>query len=362
MKANDHTNNATAANILISRGEEPLNLEMPFSALDEFITPSEKFYVRCHFPIPQLDAEGWRLKVEGAVGSSLELAYEEVRRMPKRTIIATMECAGNGRSFLNPKVKGVAWDLGAVGTAEWTGVLLRDVLERAGANDDATEIILEGADKGELKEAPRPPGEICYARSLPVAKARADVLLAYELNGEPVTRSHGYPLRAVVPGWFGMASVKWLQRIVVSTTPFHGYYQSIDYTYWERRDGLPTLLPLAEMQVKAQIARPAANEAVPAGETYRVHGAAWAGEDEIAQVEISADGGTTWSTTKLLGDPVKNAWRFWEFHWDAPSKPTRCTLIARATDSAGRTQPRNRVIDYGSYVVNHWLPIEVEVR
>ena len=129
------TNNPNdGGDTLISRGEEPLNLEMPFSTLDAFITPNERFYVRCHFPIPQLDPDNWRLKVEGAVGSPLELTYDELRQMPKHTIMATMECAGNGRSFLQPKVKGVAWDLGAVGNAEWTGVLLRDVLEKAGVN------------------------------------------------------------------------------------------------------------------------------------------------------------------------------------------------------------------------------------
>ena len=168
-----------------------------------------------------------------------------------------MECAGNGRSFLHPKVKGVQWDLGAVGNAEWSGVLLRDLLQRAGANRHALEVILEGADKGEIKEAPKPPGVIHYARSLPMAKAQNDVLLALRMNGEPLTPAHGFPLRAVVPGWFGMAAVKWLQRIIVSEQPFNGYYQSIDYTFWKRQDGLPSLHSLGEMQVKAQIARPA---------------------------------------------------------------------------------------------------------
>ncbi len=193
---------------MITRGEEPLNLEMPFSSLREFITPNEQFYVRGHFPIPEINVQNWRLKVEGAVASPFELTYDELRQMPSQTMTATMECAGNGRSFLQPKVKGVAWDLGAVGNAEWTGLLLGDVLRRAGVRSDAREVVLEGGDKGAIPEPPRPPGEIHYARSLPIAKASDDVLLAFEMNGQPLPASHGFPLRAVVPGWFGMASVK----------------------------------------------------------------------------------------------------------------------------------------------------------
>jgi DMSO/TMAO reductase YedYZ molybdopterin-dependent catalytic subunit len=211
---------------LVTRGEGPLNLEMPFSSLREFVTPNEKFYVRCHFPVPEINPVVWRLHIEGAA-ERLELSLEELQAMPRHTIQATMECAGNGRSHLQPKVKGVAWDLGAVGNAEWTGVLLRDVLEQAGANGSACEVILEGLDHGMIKEPPRPPHEINYARSLPIAKAKRDVLLAYAMNGEPLAPERGFPLRAVVPGWFGMASVKWLQRIVLTEEPFHGYYLSL---------------------------------------------------------------------------------------------------------------------------------------
>jgi DMSO/TMAO reductase YedYZ molybdopterin-dependent catalytic subunit len=272
-----------------------------------------------------------------------------------------MECAGNGRSFLEPKVKGVAWDLGAVGNGEWTGVLLRDVLDRAGVSEKAIEVVLEGADRGEIKEAPKPPGAIHYARSVPIEKAREDVLLAWALNGEPLTPDHGFPLRAVVPGWFGMAAVKWLQRLVITEEPFNGYYQSIDYTYWEHRDGLPTLAPLGEMRVKAQIARPSVGETIPAGSSYRVHGAAWSGEAELATVELSTDGGKQWQPVTMLGEPVRNAWRFWEFAWQTPPQSGEYTLMARATDADGRTQPERRVVEYGTYMINHVLPIRVRV-
>lgn len=352
----------TSGHQLITRAETPLNLEMPFSTLRDFVTPNEQFYVRCHFPVPALDPATWRLNIAGAVDTPLELTLDDVRALPARTVPATMECAGNGRSHLEPKVKGVAWDIGAVGHAEWTGVLLRDVLERAGIRSDAVEVILEGADRGAIKEPPRPPGEINYARSLPLKKANADVLLAFAMNGQPLTPEHGFPLRAVVPGWFGMASVKWLQRIVVTREPFLGYYQSIDYTFWETRDGIPTLVPLAQMRVKAQIARPTVGEIVPASSAYRIHGAAWAAEQDIASVEVSVDGGATWSEAQLLGTPITNAWRFWEFNWQTPAQPGNYTLMARATDSAGQTQPATRIAEYGTYMINHWLPIQVEVR
>lgn len=346
---------------LITRSEEPLNQEMPFASLREFVTPNEKFYVRCHFPVPEIDVSSWKLQIDGAVDTPLALTLDELRGMPGHTLTATMECAGNGRSHLEPKVKGVAWNIGAVGNAEWSGVWLRDVLARAGMRSGALEVILEGADRGAIKEPPRPPGEIHYARSLPLEKANADVLLALEMNGAPLTPEHGFPLRAIVPGWFGMASVKWLQHIVVTTEPFNGYYQSIDYSYWQNRDGMPTLVPLAEMRVKAQIARPAMGETVQAGQVYRVHGAAWGGEDAIAQVEVSDDEGASWNMATLLGEAQPNAWRFWEFHWNTPAQPGECVLMARATDSSGRTQPSQRIEEYGSYMVNHVLPIRVHV-
>jgi DMSO/TMAO reductase YedYZ molybdopterin-dependent catalytic subunit len=347
---------------LINRSEDPVNLEMPFSSLDSFLTPNERFYVRCHFAIPQIELASWRLRIEGAVATPLTLTLAEIQALPHHTISAVMECAGNGRSFLEPKVKGVAWDLGAVGNAEWTGVLLSDVLARAGADEHAREVILEGADKGEIKEPPRPPGEIHYARSLPVQKAKADVLLAFAMNGEPLSAAHGSPLRAVVPGWFGMAAVKWLQRIVVSDREFHGYYQSIDYTYWESQAGIPTLVPLGQMRVKAQIARPSVGEIIERGRSYRVHGAAWSGEDPLKSVEVSVDGGKNWAPARLLSDAVRNAWRLWEFDWMTPSEPGKQILLARAIDGVGRGQPQERVLGYGSYMINHQLPITVEIR
>lgn len=347
---------------MIVREREPLNLEMPFGSLGGFITPVEQFFVRSHFPVPPIDAKKWRLKIEGEVAKVMTFSLRDLGQMGSSTMPVTLECAGNGRAFLTPQMSGAQWERGAVGTAEWTGVRLADVLRRVGLKDSARELIFEGGDKGEIKEAPRPAGKIHYARSLPVEKATQDVLLAFKMNGEELLPAHGAPVRAIVPGWYGMASVKWLTRIIASAQPFHGYYQTIDYAYWERGPSAPALVPITEMQVKAQIARPGFAEAVRAGKTYHVIGAAWTTEAEITKVEISMDGGRRWQQTRLLGKPFRNAWRLWEYPWRVPKKPGKATLTVRATDSAGRTQSLERDRDRGSYMVNHFVPIEVDVR
>lgn len=346
----------------IVRGEDPLNLEMPFGKQSGFLTPTESFYVRTHFPIPSIDRDAWWLRIEGEVEKPFAINYQELLALESKTIPVTLECAGNNRNFLQPKVKGVQWGLGAVGTAEWTGVPLSILLDRAGVKANASEIILEGADGGMLEDPKSPPGELKFARSIPVEKARADVLLAYKMNGGELPPQHGFPVRAIVPGWYAMASVKWLQRIIVTDRPFTGYYQTIDYAYWKRRAEIAELTPLTKMQIKAQIARPAQGETVPANSSVRVHGAAWTSDGEITKVELSTDGGSTWSEAKLLGGPKPNAWQLWEFNWQTPAVTGKQTLVARATDSLGRTQPIQRDHDRGTYMINHLVPIEVEVR
>jgi len=361
VKSGDKNN--PTSNGLIVREQEPLNLEMPFADLNSFQTPNELFYVRCHFPIPEIAAADWRLKIEGEVEEPFELDYAALRAMESRTVAATLECAGNNRDFLEPKVKGVQWGLGAVGNASWTGVPLSAVLDRAKVKPGAIEVILEGADEGEIANPPKPGGRIRFARSVPLSKARQDVLLAHEMNGEILSPSHGFPVRAIVPGWYAVASIKWLRRIIVTSRPFAGYYQSIDYTFWERTaDDLPTLKSLTEQLLKAEIARPERGEVVPANTPYRVHGAAWAGDAEITKVEISTDAGATWNPARLGDDSMPNAWRLWEFDWRTPATSGPQTLMARATDSRGRTQSFERSPDAGTYMITHILPIVVEVR
>jgi DMSO/TMAO reductase YedYZ molybdopterin-dependent catalytic subunit len=346
----------------IVRSDAPLNLEMPFEKLDGFITPTEQFYVRTHFPIPKIEKKNWRLRVEGEVEKPFALDFGELLKLESRTIPATLECAGNSRNFLEPKVKGVPWGLGAVGNAEWTGVPLSILLDRAGVKAGACEVILEGADNGTLDDPKSPPGNARFARSIPIAKAREDVLLAYRMNGLDLTAEHGFPLRAVVPGWYAVASIKWLQRIIVTDRPFSGYYQTIDYAFWKRDGETVELVPLREMQTKAEIAQPKDGDVIPANSNVRVHGAAWTGDGEIVKVEISVDGGANWTEAKLDERPTRNAWRLWEFNWRTPSSARRQTLMARATDSQGRTQPAKRDPDRGTYMINHLLPITVEVH
>ncbi len=346
---------------LILRERSPDNLEYPFSTLDVTcpagrITPNPSFYVRTHFPIPQLDA-AWRLRVEGAVDHPLTLSLDELKSLPAVTYTALLECAGNSRIYLSPTATGVQWEQGAVGCARWTGVRLADVLARAGLRDTAVEIILEGADSGVPSKSPKPRTPIRFARSLPLAQARVShVLLAYTMNDEALPPVHGAPLRAIVPGWYAMASTKWLSRIVVADKPFQGYFQTVDYARWTHDEHLPERVPLTELAVKSQIARPALREQLPAGKPYCIVGAAWSAA-EITQVEISTDAGQTWQPATLLDPPLDHAWQRWEFQWTPPA-PGEYTLMSRATDARGRTQPsKSDVAHTEGYVIHHTVPI-----
>src|SRR6201990_946377 len=225
---------------LITRQKEPKNLEAPFDQIDSYLTPTRLFYIRSHFPTPTLDRASYRLHIDGAVGRPLTLSYEDLRSLPSETRVATLECAGNSRVFLVPQVQGAQWELGAVSNAEWTGVPLRALLERARLEEDACEIVLEGADRETPKEEPVPPEPISFAWSLPRAKAiQPEVLIAYQMNGRDLPRDHGFPVRAIVPGHYGMASVKWLTGIDAVREPFHGYWQTSDYAHWASTNGQP---------------------------------------------------------------------------------------------------------------------------
>jgi DMSO/TMAO reductase YedYZ molybdopterin-dependent catalytic subunit len=258
-------------------------------------------------------------------------------------------------------VQGAQWELGAAGNAEWTGVPLRVLLELAGLADDACEIVLEGADRGAPKEEPLPPGPISYVWSLPRAKAiQPEVLIAYEMNGRDLPPDHGFPVRAIVPGHYGMASVKWLTHIQAVREPFHGYWQTSDYAYWASMNGNPVRRALGEMRVKSEIAQPHVYETL--NRFYTICGAAWAGETNVVEVAVSTDGGQTWAEAEFQ-DPVRrHAWRRWKFDWLTPKKPGQYTLMARAKDSSGVLQPSAHDQNYGVYVINHSLPIEVFVN
>jgi DMSO/TMAO reductase YedYZ molybdopterin-dependent catalytic subunit len=348
---------------LIIRQKEPNNLETPFDELDSFLTPMELFYIRSHFPTPKLEIASYQLHVDGAVRNPFSLSYNELRDMPSETRVATLECAGNSRVFLVPQAEGAQWELGAVGNAEWTGVPLGALLERAGMEENACEVVLEGADQGTPKEPPIPPGPISYARSLPRDKAiQREVLIAYQMNGRDLPRDHGYPVRAIVPGHYGMASVKWLTRIHAVREPFRGYWQTSDYGYWDHLDGKPVRRALAEMKLKSEIARPRVYETLGANQVYTIFGAAWAGETEVTEIAVSTDGGQTWAKAEFLDPAQRHAWRRWKFDWLTPKKLGQYTLLARAKGADGSVQPDHHDQNYGSYVINHPLPIEVFVH
>lgn len=349
---------------LISRQRNPDNLEFPFSTLNTFLTPNEQFYVRTHFGVPEIQTKAWKLTVEGAVSQPLQISYDELRDMPSVNVTALLECSGNSRVFLKPPQSSIRWELGGVSNAEWTGVKLADLLVRAGVQDQAVDVILEGADTGEFHDPdPKTPGVISYARSLPVQKAlRPEVILAYRMNGKDLSPAHGYPVRAIVAGWYGMASVKWLSRIILTDRPFDGYFQTFMYAVWERRHGLPTLVPVSEIQVKSEIARPSLHQVIPARSHYRVVGAAWAGETEVTKVELSTDGGRSWQAGRLIDQAVPYAWRLWDYDWETPAQAGHYTLMARATDARGRSQPMAREKDRRDAMITHVLPVEVEVR
>jgi DMSO/TMAO reductase YedYZ molybdopterin-dependent catalytic subunit len=345
----------------IVRVHAPQNLEMDFAALSGFVTPTESFYVRNHFAAPKIDLGAWRLKIEGAVARSLSLGLDDIQKLGTQTRSLTMECAGNGRVFLTPPARGVNWQLGAVGNAEWTGIPVKALLELAGVKKKAVEVVFESADSGVVAD-PASPGAIPFARSLALEKAnQPEVMLAWGMNGKDLLPEHGAPLRAVVGGWYGMASVKWLSRIIVADKPFNGFWQTLDYTWFERAHGLASLTPVTTMPVKSQIARPSLGTVVPVGKSMVISGAAWAGEADVTKVEISTDGGKNWAEAKLVGERTPFCWRLWEYDWK-PGMPGKAVLMSRATDSKGRTQPMERNPDYRTYMISHVLPVEVNVK
>jgi DMSO/TMAO reductase YedYZ molybdopterin-dependent catalytic subunit len=345
---------------LIVRQTAPLNLEYQFSALTDWVVPTNQFYVRNHFPTPKLTEADWRLTISGEVERPMSLSLSEIKAMKPSRLTAVMECAGNGRVFYEPAREGLQWQSGAVGNASWTGIALRDLLDHAGIGQRAVEVILVGADRGVVDGGKKTasPGPIAFARSLPVEKAMSDAsLLAYAMNEEPLTPDHGFPLRAVIGGWFGMAWIKWVTEIRVVDRPFLGYWQARDYFRWERGLGEPILVPLGEMEVKAQIARPVSGSTVVVGQAVRIFGAAWSGEAPIESVDIETEPGL-WQRATLLPPETRYGWRLFEHHW-TPRQAGRHELRCRARDEAGHTQPERQQGDRESYVANWIVPVAV---
>jgi DMSO/TMAO reductase YedYZ molybdopterin-dependent catalytic subunit len=350
---------------LIVRQKHPLNLEFPFATLSGYLTPVDQFYVRNHFPTPAVDPEAFRLSLTGSVRRPLALGMADLRALPQAAFTAVMECAGNGRVFYEPAREGLQWQNGAVGNARWSGVPLSVLLDEAGVDAGACEVVLIGADRGRVDDGKKTasPGPIAFARSLPLDKARSpDVLIAHAMNGEPLTAEHGAPLRAVVAGWYGMAWIKWLTEIRVVDRPFTGYWQTRDYFRWDRGLGEPVLVPLTRMEVKSQIAQPVAGARLRCGAPVTVTGAAWSGEADIVAVDVSVEGAEPldWRPARITPADGPHGWVLWEFTW-TPTVPGPATLRCRARDATGATQPDRQQPDRESYGANWIIPVEVTV-
>ncbi len=341
---------------LITLSPGPVDLEMPVEGFISEITPVENFFVRCHTMTPKVDAATWQLEISGLVNTPLKLSLAEIKKLPKVELIGVLECAGNGRSFYKPGMPGAQWRFGSVGNAKWTGVRLRDVLAKAGLKPGAAHLLLDGADvpMGKMPD---------FQRSLPLAKANhEDTLLAYEMNGKPLTAEHGFPIRVIAPGWAGDSWVKWLTKIELLDHEHDGFWMKTAYRHPAKHvePGATVapaeLVPVTDINVKSVIATPGP-WAKPGA--VLVQGVAWSNSSPVTKVDLSADGGKTWNEAKLLGNATKYGFRRFSYQWKA-AEGTH-TLMARATNAAGQAQPMEPEWNPSGYLYNASQAREVVV-
>ena len=322
---------------MIMHNDRPEDLETPASYFDQWLTPNDVFFVRQHLPRPVVQEVDYRLSIGGRASRQIQLSAGELRRLPQYTVPAVLECTGNGRGFYQPRVPGIQWGRGAVGNAEWSGPRLIDVLKLAGADLEASFVTANGADSGAGKTPD-------FIRSLPLGKALdANTLLALQMNGERLPDLHGFPARLIVPGWDGTSWVKWVTSLSVSNEPDQGFFMNPAYRY-PKHPGAPgqpvdraDLDVIEGMPVKSFITGHLDGAKIPMAATT-LRGMAWAGENRITKVDVSTDGGSTWSEAQLTSKNLPFTWRLWTLPW-WPSKPGYYTVLSRATDSAGRVQP-----------------------
>jgi sulfite oxidase len=332
---------------MITLSPRPTDLEMPVDEFIDEITPVDRFFVRCHTYTPEVKENDWRLVIDGLVEHPLALTLSDLKRFPRAELVGVLECAGNGRSFYSPTVAGAQWRFGSVGNARWAGVRLRDVLQKAGLKPGASELLMDGADVplGKMPD---------FQRTLPVAKGlHGDTLLAWEMNGKPLTAQHGFPLRVIAPGWAGDSWVKWLRHIEVLDHEFDGFWMKTAY----RHPAHPVapgsavdpadMVPVTDLNVKSVIARPS-DWAAPG--LVAVQGVAWSNASAVTKVEISADSGSSWQPASLLGKATKYGFRRWTYNWKA--EEGQRTLISRATNAAGQTQPLQEEWNPNGYLWN----------
>lgn len=328
--------------------EHQVGIPTPVADLALGTTPVASHFVRSHGPSPLIDPAAYRLRVDGAVQRPLELGLDDLRERPERSLHVTLECAGHRRTEFEPAVSGLQWDVGAIGHSEWRGTPLAGILAQAGVAAEACEVVLHGADTDPF---PGLEGDVPFARSIPVPKAlHPDTLLVWEMAGEPLPPAHGAPLRAVVPGWYGVASVKWLVRVEVVRTPFEGPYQALDYRLKLPGEDGPGEA-LTEMPISALVLSPAPGARVLAGRV-RASGIVWGGEGGPERVEVRVDVGP-WRPARLLRPDGPWAPR----HWRAPLdlEPGSHTVAVRATDAAGNVMPDGltwNVRGYGNNAVH----------
>jgi DMSO/TMAO reductase YedYZ molybdopterin-dependent catalytic subunit len=350
---------------MIVRSSRFLDLETPVEFMTDWITPVNHFFVRNHmFEPAKIDAQSWQLSIAGEVEKPLTFTLTDLEKLSLHSavnaVVTTIECAGNGRSLQNPKVPGIQWGKGAVGNARFSGPSLKTLLEKAGVKDSAKHVQFRGLDQV--------PGKVpLFIRSIPIDKAMdADTLVATKMNGAPLTVHHGFPARAVTPGWAGAASCKWLTEITVLDKPAEGNFMSPAY----RLPNAPVkpgeaVKPedthsITGLSVKSLIAAPS-NGAKLQPHAYLIQGVAWAGEADITKVEISTDAGATWNEAKLGKDQAKYAWRLWHYNWK-PAKSGDYVIFSRATDSQGRVQPEAPAWNPSGYLYNAYDQVKVNVQ
>jgi DMSO/TMAO reductase YedYZ molybdopterin-dependent catalytic subunit len=346
---------------LIVRSQRPLNLETPVVALDHQVTPNDLFFVRSHFGAPAVVLNPWEVEVVGLVRLPMRLTPETLDRLEHATKTAVLQCAGNGRGLYRPRVPGVPWERGAVGQAEWSGVRLADLLERAGLQEGAAHVHFLGGD------APPSPKIPAFLRSIPLDRARDPAtLLALRMNGEPLPAIHGGPVRLVVPGWAGNNWLKWVRRIVVAREEAPGFYMQTAYRLpripvppGAAPAGIP-LDPVGWMNVKSLITWPERDSVLPAG-PVEVRGIAWTGQGHVTKVDVRIDDGDRWLAATLLGDAEQGAWRTWRLNWE-PGERGRHVIAARATDSMGQVQPESPAWNRSGYLWNGFDTVACEIR
>ncbi len=340
----------------------PEDLEMPLSGFSDYITPADHFFVRTHVYEPKVDLASWKLKVDGAVAAPLELSMEEIRRMPTVELIAVTECAGNGRGLYEPAVPGLQWTTGSVGNGRWRGVRLADVLKRAGVKSTGVEVLFDGADQpiGTMQD---------FRRSITMRKAMDEnTLLAYEMNGSPIPPKHGFPMRVVAPGWASDSWVKWLTSVTVLEKEWDGFWMKNAYRQPTHPVAPGTavppeqMAPVTSLKIKSVIWAPAAGASIAPGTKTTIRGTAWSGDQgPVTGVQVSVDNGRTWRLAELARDQFTQfGWRQFEYEW-TPRDAGFYTIMARANDANGNTQPLSQEWQPSGYGWNVASSIGVNV-